>query len=335
MLLNRDSNPHRRTVGALLLAVACVLTSGGVVPRAAPQQPATGILLLAHGGNEMWNDNVRALAARINKDQPVEVAFGMATRANIQRAVDALASRGVAHIVAVPLFVSSHSSVVTSTEYLLGQRKDAPPELATFARMSHGSHGGAAHTPGTNSAAPAIASHVHEHGAPSASTAVDGTRPIDSPLPIRMTGALDAHPIVADILADRARAVSTDASREAVILVAHGPVTDAENDKWLEKMRVLAAGVQKSARYTSVDYMTVRDDAPAPIKAAATAELRALVTKHRDAGSRVLIVPVLLSYGGIEQGIKKRLEGLDYAIAPKAIMPDHRLELWVKQQAGG
>jgi len=69
-------------------------------------------------------------------------------------------------------------------------------------------------------------------------------------------------------------------------------------------------------------------------KAAATADLRALVTKHRDAGSRVLIVPVLLSYGGIEQGIKTRLESFEYAIAPKAIMPDDRLELWVKQQAG-
>ena len=149
-----------------------------------------------------------------------------------------------------------------------------------------------------------------------------------------MTGALDAHPIVADILADRARAVSTDPAREAVILVAHGPVTDAENDKWLEKMRVLAAGVQRSAPYASVDSLTVRDDAPAAIKAAATAELRALVARHRDAGSRVLIVPVLLSYGGIEQGIKKRLDGVEYAIAPKAIMPDDRLELWVKQQAG-
>ena len=97
---------------------------------------------------------------------------------------------------------------------------------------------------------------------------------------------------------------------------------------------MLAGGVQRSAPYASVDSLTVRDDAPAAIKAAATAELRALVTRHRDAGSRVLIVPVLLSYGGIEQGIKKRLDGLEYAISPKAIMPDDRLELWVKQQAG-
>ena len=44
----------------------------------------------------------------------------MATRANIQTAVNALTARGVSEIVAVPLFVSSPSSVVTSTQYLLG-----------------------------------------------------------------------------------------------------------------------------------------------------------------------------------------------------------------------
>ncbi len=50
-----------------------------------------------------WNDNVLALAARVNREQPVEVAFGMATRANIQRAVDALIERGGSEIVAEPL----------------------------------------------------------------------------------------------------------------------------------------------------------------------------------------------------------------------------------------
>ena len=71
--------------------------------------------------------------------------------------------------------------------------------------------------------------------------------------------------------------------------------------------------------------MTVRDDAPAAIRDAATTELRALVAKRAQAGDRVLVVPVLLSFGGIEQGIRKRLDGLDYTMAPQAIMPDERL----------
>ena len=49
-------------------------------------------------------------------------------------------------------------------------------------------------------------------------------------------------------------------------------------------------------------------------------------------GDRVLIVPVLLSFGGIEHGIGKRLDGLDYMMAPQAIMPDDRLIDWIAAQ---
>ena len=86
----------------------------------------SGVLLLAHGGSAQWNARVTELAAQVDKTRPTEVAFGMATRANIQGAVDRLTARGVKDIVAVPLFVSSWSSVITSTEYLLGQRADRP-----------------------------------------------------------------------------------------------------------------------------------------------------------------------------------------------------------------
>ena len=70
----------------------------------------TGVLLLAHGGQAEWNARVKALAAKVNATKPTEVAFGMATRANLQQAVDRLVVRGVTEIVAVPLFVSSWSS---------------------------------------------------------------------------------------------------------------------------------------------------------------------------------------------------------------------------------
>ena len=77
---------------------------------------AQGILLLAHGGRDEWNREVHALAERVEPQQPVEIAFGMANKRAIQDAVDRLADRGVSGIVAVPLFVSSHSSVLRATE---------------------------------------------------------------------------------------------------------------------------------------------------------------------------------------------------------------------------
>lgn len=85
-----------------------------------PSSADPGIRLLAHGGSAEWNGRVTELVVRVNATRPTEVAFGMATRANIHSAIDKLVARGVTEIVAVPLFVSSWSTVITSTEYLLG-----------------------------------------------------------------------------------------------------------------------------------------------------------------------------------------------------------------------
>jgi len=270
---------------------------------------ATGILLLAHGGKENWNEEVKKIAAAVDKSVPVEVAFGMATKRNIQDASDRLVARGATEIVAVPLFVSSHSSVITSTEYLLGLRKDAPAALASFAKMDHG-HGG--HD-----------SHM------AADKSFDPTTPIKSTVSIRMLPALDRHPLVAEILMSRAAAISKDPENEVVILVAHGPVEEEENNLWLGDMAALAKQMATGHKFRRIEYLTVRDDAPDPIRSNATAELRKVVETASAEGKRVLIVPLLLSYGGIEQGVRKRLDGLQYAIPEQGLLPDARLEKWV------
>jgi sirohydrochlorin ferrochelatase len=284
-----------------------------MIAPALAQTPTQGVLILAHGGAAEWNARVEALAQTIGQSQPVEVAFGMASRPAIQKAVDGLVARGVHAITAVPLFISSHSSVVTSTEYLLGLRADMPPDLKVFAKMRHGAHGG--------------------HDGHTAEAAGDNTRPVQSPVPIRMANALNRHPLVGAILIDRAQGISRTPEKEAVILVAHGPVPDADNEKWLDDMSVLAAQLDEATSFAAIEYLTVRDDAPEPIRNAATAELRARVERQSAQGRRVLVVPLLLSYGGIEQGIRRRLEGLAYVMAERALMPDDRLIEWVRQAA--
>lgn len=287
-----------------LIAIIAIAAAASAAPSTAPAGK-TGILLLAHGGNDAWNENVRNIAREIDREQPVEIAFGMAERASIQAAVTRLEARGATEIVAVPLFISSHSSILRSTAFLLGLRTDAPPELAIYAKMAHGSGAGhAAHSPS------------------------DGMQPIETKLPIRMTPALDDHPLLGAIAADRARSISRSPSNESVILVVHGPVPDADNVSWLRDLRAIAGHLKD---YASVDTISLRDDAAKPVRDAATAELRALVTKHRAAEREVLIVPVFLSYGGIEQGLKSRLDGLEYRIPPQGIAPDSRLIEWVKQ----
>jgi hypothetical protein len=223
-------------------------------------------------------------------------------------------ARGVSEIVAVPLFVSSWSTVITSTEYLLGLRAEAPAALANYAKMNHAATG----TSGT-------AASGHEGH----TTATDGTTPVKSPVPVRMTSALNDHPIVADILASRARAISRDPANEALIIAAHGPNEEGDNRRWLADMESLAARIKQTETFGSLEYLTVRDDAPKLVRDAATAELRGIVQRELAAGRRVLIVPLLISFGGIERGLRERLDGLTYTMAESALMPDDRLATWV------
>jgi hypothetical protein len=83
------------------------------------------------------------------------------------------------------------------------------------------------------------------------------------------------------------------------------------------------------SQFKRFEYLTVRDDAPQSVREQATAELRRTVERAGAEKSSVLIVPLLLSYGGIEEGIKKRLEGLSYTMSAQALLPDERLDRWV------
>src|SRR5690606_29406949 len=156
----------------------------------------------------------------------------------------------------------------------------------------------------------------------------DPLTPVESKVPIKMAAALDAHPIVAEILLSRALEISKDPANEVVILVAHGPVSDEENQLWLNNMAKLADEIKAESKFARIDYLTVRDDAPKEIRDRATAELRDTVQKALNEKRGVLIVPLLLSYGGIEKGIQKRLEGLDYTMPNHAILPDERIADW-------
>jgi hypothetical protein len=114
-----------------------------------------------------------------------------------------------------------------------------------------------------------------------------------------------------------------------VVIVAHGPNEEDDNRRWLADMRSLAARIGQMERFASIEYLTLRDDAPTPVRDAATAQLRSIVQREFAAGHRALIVPLLISFGGIERGLRERLDGLTYTLAEAALMPDDRLATWV------
>ncbi len=164
------------------VTIACLVATMTVAADQRTERP--GILLLAHGGAREWNERVQMLVAELNSDQPVELALGMASQPAIQSAADRLTERGATSIVTVPLFISSHSSVITVTEYLLGLRSVAPPEAAIYAKMNHGA------------------------GGPAVDHARDPMAQVSLRVPVAMTPALNRHPLVIEMLAYRAAAIS-------------------------------------------------------------------------------------------------------------------------------
>src|SRR5688572_11714371 len=113
-----------------------------------------GVLVLAHGGSESWNQLVIDATRPVGKQYPVEVAFGMALPRTMQEGIDKLESQGVTKIVVVPLFVSSYSFIIRQSEYLLGKRDvlaDPPMVMDHSAGSQHGSTHGSSPSSGHGS----------------------------------------------------------------------------------------------------------------------------------------------------------------------------------------
>lgn len=303
--------PKRAWMG-LLPALSFVL----LAPAATDAQ---GILLLAHGGRADWNQKVLALADRVDSSVPIEVAFGMASKRTIKDALERLAEREVTSVVAVPLFVSSHSSVMRATEYLLGTRDQAPPQMEAFGNMAA-------------RMAARMASRRGSKEEAGDDPGFDWTTPVETAIPITVGRALDSHAIVAEILLSRALDVSETPEDEVIVVVAHGPSSEEDNELWLGNMGILVETMRRRTDFSRIEHLTVRDDASEPVRDQATEELRVVVEGAVDEGKSVLIVPLLLSYGGIEAGIRERLEGLPYRMARQALLPDERLSEWVLLQ---
>lgn len=96
-----------------------------VVSDAAPSDGGHGVLIMAHGGGEAWNETVIEAAEGARHEGPVVVAFGMAHPVSLQQGVDALDGLGAGRVSVVRLFVSGES-FRTDTRYLLGLSDEEP-----------------------------------------------------------------------------------------------------------------------------------------------------------------------------------------------------------------
>ncbi|MCO6496872.1 MAG: hypothetical protein J5I50_04320 [Chitinophagaceae bacterium] len=300
-----------------------------------------GVMIMAHGGSQQWNDLVVNASQPLTGKYPVAYAWGMGDPVTLQKAIDELESKGVTRIIAVPLFISSHSMVIRQTEFLLGLRdKMADPPLPAMdhsggghdmsAMSAHGSQGPHDAEANGHGRKAANASAGNAHSMMQSHNAHEQVlHPVKMKAKLVVTPALDDNIIVANILRDRIAELSLNPEKETVILVAHGPNGEEDNKKWIANMESLSAKIHKIQRAKGADFkeifsVTVRDDADPAIFDQAKEQLRALVRQSGQSGD-VIVVPVFLSSGGREHAVAERLEGLNYKWNGKALLPDSRL----------
>jgi hypothetical protein len=156
-------------------------------------------------------------------------------------------------------------------------------------------------------------------------------QPLSLEVPMTLTSGLDDDPLVAEILLERAQQLSRQAAEETVVLVAHGPVQETDQQVWAAHMEQMARWIQQQGGFRAVVARTLRDDAPAEVKAQAKTALREAVAEATQHG-RAVVVPLLLAQGGVEHKIPKLLTGLTYLYNGHTLLPHNKLVQWIARQ---
>ncbi len=301
----------------LLLPLAFLAGSGNVygqateriaadVPSPGPVLPSQefGVLVMAHGGPDEWNKAVGAAMHPLASRYPLEVAFGMADAATIQSAVGRLEERGVREIGVVRLFVSG-KSWYERTEQILGLKEGAPPKSD---ETECGSHASGVH-------------HGPDHS-------MEFWRIQTRSRFVLSTEGLAEASATETILRNRVEALSREPRIEDVLILAHGPGDDVENEEWIATIDARADAIRAALPFRRVRTMTLREDWPEKRELAET-EIRAYVRGASAEGGRALVVPFRVHGFGPYAAV---LEGLDYVADGCGLLPHPLITEWIENQ---
>lgn len=290
-----------RRLHTRLIAPALLLLCSGAL--AAQERGPVGTLLIAHGGGPEWNVQVETIAGLTETGGPIEVSYLMGPGARTARFQDAarrLVEKGAREIVVVPMLVSSHSSHYEQIRFLVGETDELSEVM-----------------------------HHHLHMA--------GIERADVRVPIRLSRAIDDSPEAAQVLAERALALAEAPAEQALFLLAHGPNSAEDNAAWRKNLQPLAEHVKAAGGFRNVMVGTVRDDAPALVRAEAVREIRQIIElQHLATGKPVVVVPVLISTGQVSrEKFPRDLAGLPVVYSGDALLPHPGLARWVEARVRG
>lgn len=266
------------------------------------QEPADfGILVMAHGGKEAWNEAVLDAVRPLEAHYPTAVAFGMASAESLQEATTELEAQGVRRIGVVRLFVSGESWL-ERTRQILGLSPGAPPK-----KEAHENHSGGGH-----------------HDLQSTFWQID----TESAFVLSHEGLSEADEM-SQVLRDRALDLSVDPERESVLILAHGPADDEENTRWIEALSQLAEPIRMEFPFRAVEVQTLREDWEEK-REAAEDRIRAFVEIANAEGGRCLVVPFRVFGFGPYAEV---LEDLEYESDGRGLIPHEAITVWLSRQS--
>jgi sirohydrochlorin ferrochelatase len=255
-----------------------------------------GVIFMPHGSSHGWNRAMLDAIAPLMSKYMIEPVFSMGDPPLIEKGVRKLEKRGARAVTVVRVF-SLESSFKEGTEYILGLRESAD-------HSAHG-HGGEAHVPAR----------------------------IRSGCAFHTLGGLEASPLFAEALLDRAYEVSKAPSKETVILLAHGTESEDQNNHWLHNLSLIADHMKATAKakgraFRDIQYATWREDWP-KLREKAAQDIRKQVEEASRDGGTAIVIPARTTRAGQEQ---EWLEGLDYVFNGNGFAPHPKFVAWVEEQ---
>lgn len=284
----------------LLLLLAAALLAGSTRPMSDGghmRGKPFGVLLLGEGGDKSWEQLASAAAKRLGTKVPFEFAPGLADQKSIQKAAEKLEAQSVKKIVVVPLYLSSNSELMEQTRFLFGIRQD--PSADFFGSRRGGSI---------------------------------LVRRVMTRADVVVTQALDDHPLVVEIIAARATALSRAPAKEGLVLVSAAPASEDGAKQWGQTLADLAERARAKAGMARAASALLPERGPAADREKAEKAFKAKTQEFSRAGGAV-VVPVTLNASALERRVPRVLSGAFMRFNGKALLPDDRLAAWVEQTA--
>lgn len=264
-----------------------------------------GVILMAHGSDFHWNETMINAIKPLTERYMIEPALSMADPIVTERAVRRLEKRGAKAIVIVRVFGLS-DSFKADVERMIGS------DVESAAHHGHGEH-----------------AHHDAHGGHGGHGMMMSNQRILSSALMTTVGGLDAHPLFAEALLDRAKALSQDPRKETVILVAHGTSSNARNAEWEQNLEALAAHMRAKGgdQFRAIKTATWREDWP-DLRERSIAKVRKFVEEGYKDGGRVIVIPARTTAQGPE---KRLLEGLSFEHGT-GFAPHEKFVTWFEEQ---